>query len=177
MFERFDKEVRSVLAGATLDASAAGSTTIEPEHLLVGLASAPASEAGAILRSHNVTRTSLLHAIRGPSGGFTPSDADALARLGIDLAAVERAADETFGPGAFAQAGVRPTRGGARFGETAKAVLPLALHEALAVESKTITTVHLLLALVRDPRSRCAALLAPAGLDYDSVKAEARKAA
>jgi ATP-dependent Clp protease ATP-binding subunit ClpA len=177
MFERFDDEVRAVLVGVPQDAAAAGSTTTEAEHLLLGLASAPTTKAGRILHAHGVGRAVVLARLSDPAGGFSEADASALASVGVDLDAVQRAADEVFGEGAFAQAGVRPARGSGRFGESAKAALAASLPECLSSRSKEITTVHLLLGLLRDPNGRCSALLDPFGLDYDAVRDEDGKAA
>ena len=177
MFERFDRDVRMVVSGAPHDAAATGSTTIEPEHLLLGLVSSPDTDAGAILSSHGVSRVALYGMLQAPSAGFDPTDAEALATVGIDVAAIEQAADNTFGPGSFARAGIRRPRGTARFGPAAKAAMAGAIRESVAAGSKRITSVHLLLALIRDPHSRCATLLAPSGLDYDSVRRAAGRAA
>lgn len=177
MFERFTKDVRLMLVGVQQDAAVAGSTTIEAEHLLIGIASAPTTSAGRILDSHGVTRTGLLASLEEPTGGFSDFDADALASVGVDLIAVQRSADEVFGEGAFARAGIRPLRGRARFGESAKTALARSLQEALATDSKEISTTELLLAMMRDPKGRCAILLKPFGLDYDTVRREAGQAA
>ena len=177
MFERFDAEVKQILVGAPSDAAVSGSSTIEAEHLLVGMASAPRCQAGRLLQAHRITRRDLLNALRDPSGGFSDTETAALASLGVDLASIQRSADEVFGQGAFARAGIRPSRGTARFGESAKTALALSLHESLSARSKRITTIHLLLALLKDPKGRCAGLLDDFGLDYDTVHREAEAAA
>jgi ATP-dependent Clp protease ATP-binding subunit ClpA len=177
MFERFDKELKQVLIGAPRDAAMAGSTTIEAEHLLIGLVSSADTKAGALLNAHGMTRSGLLSALNDVDGGFDDLDADALATIGIDLSAIQRSADEVFGPGALGRAGLRPSRGGARFGESAKSALSGSLHESVASRSRRITPVHLLLALARDPQEPCARLLATAGLDYETIRREAAEAA
>lgn len=177
MFERFDAELKQVLVGAPADAALTGSSTIEAEHLLVGLASAPRCAAGRLLHGHGVTRGGLIDALRDPSGGFTDADAAALASVGVDLRSIQQSADEVFGDGAFARAGVRPSRGTPRFGESAKAALALALQESIVARSKRISTVHLLLAVLRDPDGGCAGLLEGSGVDYGTVRREADAAA
>lgn len=172
MFERFGKDVKQLLMAVHGDAAIAGSTTVEGEHLLVALASAPETAGGAVLRAHGVTRGGLLSALDDRSGGFDDGDAAALFSIGIDLAQIQRSARRIFGDTAFGRAGVRPRKGGRRFGESAKTALAVSLQESLSSGSRTITTLHLLLALARDPHSRSAQLLSAHGLDYDVVRAE-----
>lgn len=177
MFERFDKETKGVLVGAPAEAAAAGSRTIEAEHLLLSMAAASSTEAGRLLRRHQVTRAGLLAALVDPRGGFDQADVEALSSVGVDLAAIQNAADDLFGAGSFAQAGVRPARGAARFGESAKTALALSLQESLSSKSRRISTLHLLLGLIRDPSGACTRLLAPFGLDYDAIRKSVDEAA
>ena len=175
MFERFDREVKQALTAAPGEAAVAGATTVSAEHLLLALAGNPSTAAGRILQSHGASREALRRAMLKSRGGMTMADSDALASLGIDLDAVEAAADQVFGPGAFARAGVRPARGGTRFGESAKTALSNSLHECLAAAEHNIGPTHLLLAISKDPAA--SALLSRFGLSYDTIRAEANRAA
>ncbi|HZT66944.1 MAG TPA: Clp protease N-terminal domain-containing protein [Acidimicrobiales bacterium] len=177
MFERLDKQVKAVLTVLPQEAAASGATTIEPEHMLMALASAPNTPAGGLLGRHGVGRSQVVQALQKASAGFTDEDEQALAAVGIDLAAITEAADRTFGQGALSGAGVRAPRGGPRFSEAAKSVLAGAVQECLLEQAKTVTTLHLLLALARDSRLSSSALLSGWGLDYDVIRRESSQAA
>src|SRR4051794_35545855 len=102
MFERFTEKARRVVVHAQETARERGADSIRTEHLLLSLFAVPDNLALTVLAGHNVTRADIeadVDRMRG--GGPGPSDADALATLGIDLGEVRRQVEEAFGPGAL----------------------------------------------------------------------------
>ncbi len=150
MFERFTSEARSTVVRAQEEARALHHDWIGTEHLLLALAARPATASGAVLTRHGLTHEVVADAVAGHVRG-TDLDADALSTLGIDLDAVRSSVEATFGPGALDSA--RRPRGGSGshipFTRAAKKVLELSLREALALKSRSISDVHIALALLR----------------------------
>jgi ATP-dependent Clp protease ATP-binding subunit ClpA len=158
MFERFTPNARAAVIGAQQEARALGHDRIASTHLLL-----------ALLDSEGADLTTL--------GG---SDARALEHLGIDLDAVRREAEATFGPGALD----RPARRSARglrsrvlgehlpFAADAKAALEQSLREAQALGHRYLGTEHLLLALVANQHGPVAASLRRVGVagDYETIR-------
>src|SRR6266516_2576513 len=102
MFERFTQPARRVVALAEEEADRLRHGYIGPEHLLLGIVRHGDSGAAGVLRAHGLD----LAAARVEVGrlvdqGVLPrperSDAELLRGLGIDLAAVRRQAEDTFG--------------------------------------------------------------------------------
>jgi len=152
MFERFTKDARAIVVGAQEHARWLGSSSIEPEHLLLSALTGDGSP-GDLLRRAGVSADRLERAITGEARDRL--DGPALASLGIDLDTVRRRADELFGPGALDATGDggragRP--GHIRFGPASKKVLELALREAIHLGDVEITSDHVLLGLAR-PRT------------------------
>ncbi|WP_406442077.1 Clp protease N-terminal domain-containing protein [Streptomyces sp. NBC_01613] len=138
---------------------------IGTEHLLLGLiqTAGPASEA---LRAHGVepararetTVRLLTEAGVAATGGQEAKDA--LASIGIDVAEIQRRADDAFGPGAFRFP--RPP-----FTPRAKRALGLALGEANALAHEHIDTGHLLLGLLDEDEGMALQVLR--ALDQDTA--------
>ena len=110
--------------------------------------------------------------------GLPDVDADALASIGIDLDAVRRSVEESFGPGAL---GRRDCRRGRRPGQKpftpgAKRALERALREALALGSRHIGAEHILLALGREREGVAAAVLRRCGSGPDALRAATLRA-
>lgn len=169
MFERFTKDARAIVVGAQEHARWLGSTSIEPEHLLLSALRGD-GPAGDLLRQAGVSADRLERAVTG--GGHDRLDGAALATLGIDLDAVRRRADELFGPGALdAPAGAGGSRrsGHVRFGAASKKVLELALREAIHLGDVEITSDHVLLGLAR-PRTAGEAALRRGGGDPAALR-------
>ncbi|MEY9874662.1 ATP-dependent Clp protease ATP-binding subunit ClpA [Streptacidiphilus sp. MAP12-33] len=147
MFDLFtDRAKRSIVAGQD-EAIALGHDFMGTEHLLLGLAADPESTAGAVLAAHGVdldrTRevtVRLLTDAGVPATGGQPAR-DALAALGIDVAEVQRRADDNFGAGAFQFP--RPA-----YTPHAKAALEQTLREAKALGDERFGTEHMLLGLL-----------------------------
>ena len=112
--------VGRVLDLAGQQAARLGHRYVGPEHLLLGVLHDGDSPAAAILRAHGVglqaARAALSRlAAQGMVPGPRPSDAELLAGLGIDLEAVRRTTEQTFGVHALRKAtreATRPRRGG-----------------------------------------------------------------
>ncbi|MGY4643307.1 Clp protease N-terminal domain-containing protein [Cellulomonas sp. URHB0016] len=171
MFERFTQDARQAVTLAQGVADRLGADHIGPEHVLVGAATVPGPAAGALARL-GVGRDTLEDAVRGlPASAL---DAEALARVGIDLDSVRAQVEATFGPGALDEDPAR--RGRARtsrlpFDVRAKKLLELALREALTYRSHRIDTGHLLLGAVRDQDSPAHRALLAVGVTPDDVRA------
>lgn len=168
MFERFTKDARAIVVGAQEHARWLGSSSIEPEHLLLSALTGDGS-AGDLLRQAGVCADRLERAVAGEAND--PLDGPALATLGIDLDAVRRRADELFGRGALdAPRGRRAARSThIRFGPASKKVLELALREAIHLGDAEITADHVLLGLVR-PRTAGEAAVRRGGGDPASLR-------
>ncbi|MET1132506.1 MAG: Clp protease N-terminal domain-containing protein [Aeromicrobium sp.] len=166
MFEKFSHEARTAVTASQEIARDAATRRIDTRHLVVALTRAhgPARDAletsGVDVAALSATALADLR-----SGGL---DADALAGIGIDLEAVRREADRTFGAHALERAGRRPG-GHIPFAPEAKKALELALREAIRLKQKRIDGGHLLLGILR---ADCAgrALLVDAGVDIDSLR-------
>ena len=95
MFERFTADARQVVVGAQTTARESGARSIDGRSLLLGLTetAGPATDA---LTSVGLDPSVLARDLRAQlaSGGL---DAEALASVGIDLAAVRASADAVFG--------------------------------------------------------------------------------
>ena len=167
MFERFTQPAHRVVALADEEADRLGHNYLGPEHVLLGIVRDGGSRAARVLRAHGLD----LEAARVEVGRLVDqevlprperSDTELLRSLGIDLAAVRRQAEETFGCEAVDEATCRVTRrpwwrGGA-VGWTplcgkplaAKRALHLAGVEADALGQHDIGPEHVLLGLLRD---------------------------
>lgn len=98
-------------------------------------------------------------------------DAQALGSIGIDLDAVRRRVEETFGPGALDQTRHEPRRGHLPFSPRAKKVLELSLRESLRRKGGYVGTEHVLLGILREGKGLAAMILADARIDRQAVEA------
>lgn len=173
MFERFTKEARAAVTAGQGIARDTSTRTVDTRHLLVALAR-DAGPARAALAEAGVDATALADAAMAElrASGLDP---DALAGIGIDLAAVRREADRTFGADALERAARR--RGGhLPFTSDAKKSLELALREAIRLKHRSIDGRHLLLGILRaDCPGR--AMLAGQDADLDALRAAAERPA
>jgi hypothetical protein len=120
MGDRFTEQVGRVMDLAREEADRLGHRYVGPEHLLLGLLRDGSNRAARILRARGVdlpaARTALGRlADQGVVPGPRPSDAELLATLGIDLDALRRNVEQTFGVQALEQAtreAVHARRGG-----------------------------------------------------------------
>jgi ATP-dependent Clp protease ATP-binding subunit ClpA len=154
MFERFTARARQVVTGAQVVARDRGAATIGSEHLLRALYDVPDNLGVMVLQGFSVTREEVDEELdRLHGGGFgTPSDAAALASIGIDLDEVRRQIEETFGPGALDRTRAGAGLGGPGkhipFGRDAKKTLEIALREAVLLRHNYIGCEHLVLGML-----------------------------
>lgn len=149
MFEKFTDRAKRAIALAQDEALALEHDFIGTEHILLGLIRTDGGVAQELLAEQGVTterargQTVALLTEAGvtPEGRLAP--AKALATIGIDVAEIQRRADESFGAGRFKFP--RPS-----FTPRAKRTLELTLREARAMKHERIETEHLLLALLDD---------------------------
>jgi ATP-dependent Clp protease ATP-binding subunit ClpA len=172
MFERFTGEARSVVAGAQDEARALRHPQIGPEHMLLAMLTCD-GVGGRLLAARGMNADTLRRRLREPEH-TDRLDPDALATLGIDLSEVRRAAEEEFGQGALAPGAKPMPHGHIPFGKPAKKVLEWALREAVALDSNSINSGHVLLGVIREDSGVGAHLIREAGIDVDQLSAEAR---
>jgi ATP-dependent Clp protease ATP-binding subunit ClpA len=166
VFERFTQPAHRVVELAEEEAARLGHRYLGPEHVLLGIVRDDNSRAARVLRAHGLD----LEAARVEVGrlvdqGVLPrperNDAELLRDLGIDLEAVRRQAEETFGCEAVDEASWRVTRrswwrGGA-LGWTPLCGRPMAAKGALHLASveadalgQDVGPEHVLLGVLRD---------------------------
>jgi ATP-dependent Clp protease ATP-binding subunit ClpA len=177
MFERFAEDARAAVVQARAEAVRAGQRDIGPEHLLVALAAGPGLAADA-LAAAGATEAGLRGRLTHQEAGEPdPLDAEALASIGINLDAVRRASDATFGAGALDRAGKRRAgqRGitaGLRMTRPAKRALERGLHAAVRQGDRTISSGHVLLGILDQGASPALTVLVAAGIDPAQVRDE-----
>jgi len=114
------QHARRVLDLAKNEAAALGHRYLGPEHLVLGVLRDGGSGAARVLRAQGVDLEAARAAVRrlgerGVVPGPRPSDAELLGMLGIDLDAIRRSTEQTFGHGAVGWAireATRARRGG-----------------------------------------------------------------
>jgi ATP-dependent Clp protease ATP-binding subunit ClpA len=179
MFERFTDPARQVVIAAQTESRQLGHRHVGTEHLLLGLLHDPTSIAGLVLIDVGVTAATVRPEVaRRLRPGHL--DADALATLGIDLEAVRRAVEGSFGPGALngSATGCRRQRRGrrntishTRFTPRSKKVLELSLREALRLHDRETGSEHILLGLLREGRGLAIEILDDLGAEPGRVQA------
>jgi ATP-dependent Clp protease ATP-binding subunit ClpA len=171
MFNRFTHDARDVVVRAQQEAAELGHDYLGTEHLLLGIAAR-----GALPASLGLEHGTLQAAVRDASRGL---DASALAAIGIDLDAVRRSVEESFGPGALS--GRRRRRcGHMPLCPKAKRALERSLREALALSDRHIGPEHILLGIASDGDSGAARALVSCGTTPEALRAavlEARREA
>jgi ATP-dependent Clp protease ATP-binding subunit ClpA len=174
MFERFSQDARRTVVRARHEAVRAGQGQIGCEHLLLGLLAEP-GPAAAAMTAAGLELTALRARLpAGPRAEPDPLDAGALASVGIDLDAVRRAADATFGPGALdrAQAGQARRPGRMRVSADAKKALELALWAAGRLRHREISGGHLLVGIIDQGDNGALGLLAAATVDAAGLRTD-----
>jgi ATP-dependent Clp protease ATP-binding subunit ClpA len=175
MFERFTRQAREVVIAAQRHARRLGDDHVGDEHLLLGLLAGDAERGGVaaeVLAGLDVTSDAVereLVARRPRTGRLGPADAEALWTVGIDLEAIRRRVEETFGAGALDRAHRRP-RGHLPFEKPAKRALEGALREAVALGDRHIGSEHILLGLLRQPDGSAVAILRALGASREDVR-------
>jgi ATP-dependent Clp protease ATP-binding subunit ClpA len=110
-----DDQARRVLDLSREEAERSGHRYLGPEHLVLGILRDGASGASRVLEAHGVdlpgARAQLRRLVdRGLVPGPRPSDAELLGSLGIDLAAIRRNTEQSFGRTAVGWADREATR-------------------------------------------------------------------
>jgi len=174
MFERFGQDARRAVVRARYEAVRAGREQIGCEHLLLGLLGEP-GPAAAAMTAAGLELTALRARLPAGRGAEPdPLDADALASVGIDLDAVRRAADATFGPGALDRARPAQTRrpGRMRMSADAKKALELALRAAVRLRHRELSGGHLLAGIIDQGDNAALGMLAAAAVDAAGLRAD-----
>jgi ATP-dependent Clp protease ATP-binding subunit ClpA len=164
MFNRFTRDARDVVVRAQQEAADLGHDYLGTEHLLLGIAAR-----GGLPASLGLEHGTLQAAVRDASQGL---DASALAAIGIDLDAVRRSVEQSFGPGALS--GRRGRRAGhVPMCPKAKRALERSLREALALSDRHIGPEHILLGIAGDGDgdSGAARALASCGSTPEALRA------
>lgn len=196
MFERFTHDARESVVAAQDHALRLKAEQIEATHLLLALCSRP-SPVAVTLQRHGISTETveavLPAATPAPSTPPTAEDAAALKALGIDLDAIRRSLEATFGPGALDRV-TPPERRSGRFGRrgrggsgsagvghipftrSAKKSLELALREAVRLDSGEIRGDHLALGLLRADDPGLDAVLAALGVDGSALRSDLESA-
>jgi ATP-dependent Clp protease ATP-binding subunit ClpA len=174
VFERFTEQAHLALDVAREEAERFGHRYLGPEHVLLGLLAEGHNPAVGMLRARGVgleaARAELVGlARRGVVPSPRPSDAELLGALGVDLDAVRRATEQTFGSRALGEATWQVTRRrswrGGRVVWTplcgpplvAKRALYLAGEQAHALGQDAVGPEHVLLGVLEDDRQPLAA--------------------
>jgi len=167
LFGRFTEQAQRVLDLAQEEADRCGHRYLGPEHVLLGLLAEGQSGAAGVLRATGVDLVAARAALARLAGQGVvpaprPSDAELLSSLGIDLDAVRRDTEQTFGVQAVGEATWRVTRRpwwrGAQVVWTplcgppfvAKRALQLASEQAHALGQREVWPEHLLLGVCED---------------------------
>ncbi|TSD47534.1 ATP-dependent Clp protease ATP-binding subunit [Rhodococcus sp. KBS0724] len=150
MFERFTADARAIVVDAVGRAD-----QVTPRELLTAILTTDRGIATATLRECGVAAESL-HS-QAPTNDLD-QDAEVLASIGIDVAAIRESLEQAFGKGALDEpavpAGIGSRRSRfafprSRLDKDAKKVLELSLREAIAHESREIGAEHILLGILR----------------------------
>jgi hypothetical protein len=170
MFERFAEQAHRILDLAQDEVERCGHRYLGPEHVLLGVLAEGHSRAARVLSAHGVE----LEAARAALGRLAdqgmvpaprPSDTELLGTLGIDLDAVRRITEQTFGMRAVGEATWRVTRRPSWRGRrvvwtplcgppfVAKRALHLASERARALGHVEVGPEHVLLGVLEDARS------------------------
>ncbi|MGA5302269.1 Clp protease N-terminal domain-containing protein [Nucisporomicrobium flavum] len=194
MLERFTQAARDAVIGAQEAARDLRQSPIGTEHVLLAMLSAtdgPIATAAALREKEVDARSFRAEILRRVGPGTAPADplpdADAedkaaLKSIGIDLDAVRRAIEDTFGPGSLHLPRETPRRKGLfgrfygsghiPFSPRAKKVLELALREAIRLKHRFIAPEHLMLGMIRDDGGLAMQILAERGVDLTELGAE-----
>lgn len=144
MASRFERPARQVVIQAQREARAAGSATVEAEHLLLALTRPQAGVASVVLAAVGLDRGAV-------SAALETHVNRSLAVVGISLVELDL-------PGLPAK------EGDLRFGASAKAALKRAQSSAIARGDRRIDTPHLLLGVLAAEAGTVPMALASAGL-------------
>lgn len=183
MFERFTREGREVVVSAERESREQRHGHIGTEHLLLALLDPASGIPAQVLAEAGVSaeqvRADVARLARPTGPVLGEEDAAALGSIGIDLAAVVRSIEASFGPDALRPPAPTARRGlfrrrrvqHRRFTPRARTVLPLALREAIRLGHREIGSPHLLLGLLREGRGMGVQVLVGRGVDLGLLRA------
>lgn len=182
----FDDGARRIVGRAQQLARELGHRGIGCEHLLFAVAESP-DPAGAVLREHGLTPAHVTEQTRRllsrSTTVFDTLDAEALATLGIDLQAVCRTVEATFGPAALRTVRPRPRRRwyhrrrprrpGGHLPVTGRAqrCLDAAAHEAKRAGSTAVDTTSLAVAVVTADGGLVPRIVRTTGVPAEALRA------
>jgi len=191
MFERFTAASRAVVINARQEAQQLGHPLIGTEHLLLALIHEPQDAVARLLRPHGLEPAIVRADIKRllgpdfePDLSFTEADAEdaaALKAIGIDLAKVRAAIEESFGAGSLQLSRPSPRRRGLfgrkagghlPFSSRAKKVLELSLREAIRLHHNFIAPEHIMLGLLREGEGLACRVLADHDVDFAKLRRE-----
>jgi ATP-dependent Clp protease ATP-binding subunit ClpA len=191
MFERFTEAARAVVMQAQFEARDLQHEHVGTEHLLLALLEDQAGAIAVALRDRGIdqirVRDEIIKRVGRGQPGTDPlpeadaEDAAALKAIGIDLNAVRRAIEESFGPGALQlpcapepkrRGLLRRFSGGGHtpFSGRAKKVLELSLREAVRLKHNFIAPEHIMLGLLREGDGLACRILADHGVDFAKLR-------
>jgi ATP-dependent Clp protease ATP-binding subunit ClpA len=191
MFERFTAAARGVVVGAQQEARELGDPVIGTEHVLITLVADQDAPVARLLHNYALDAPAVraeigrLVGTYQPDLSFTEADAEdaaALKAIGIDLAAVRAAIEESFGAGSLRLPKKTPKKRGLfgrfyasgghiPFSPRAKKVLELSLREALRLGHNYIAPEHIMLGILREGDGLAAQILAERRVDFDLLRA------
>jgi ATP-dependent Clp protease ATP-binding subunit ClpC len=167
MFERFDNDAKHAIVRAQREALDHGHDFMGTEHVLLGVIGVEGL-GNQVLGERGVTLAKARsEAVRiwvdgGVTGNSRQEAAAALASIGIDLDAIRRRADDTFGPGRFEY----PRPGFTHFAINA---LKQSLRASLELGTESIGTGHLLLGLLIEGEGAAPKILTQLQVDVDEL--------
>jgi ATP-dependent Clp protease ATP-binding subunit ClpA len=198
MFERFTPAARDLVVTAQDEARHLDQSPIGTQHLLLAALADETGPTAMALRGYGLDAERVRDEIGKRTAGPPPTDplpaadsedAAALRAIGIDLAAVRRAIEENFGPGALrvpramppkrrgllgrfssSEQRDRPIRGHIPFSPRAKKVLELSLREALRLKHNFIAPEHIVLGILREKEGLAVKILAFAEVDLGRLR-------
>jgi ATP-dependent Clp protease ATP-binding subunit ClpA len=179
MFERFTDNARQTVVIDQEESRSMQHGHIGTEHLLLGLLAADGSMAYRVLTANGLTtdgvRTGIQRNVTTPGTILTGEDAAALRTVGIDVEAVLKRIEESFGSEALRgpapqERGLFRRRTKSRFTPRAKKTLELGLREALRLKDKHIGTEHILLGIIREGEGLAAQIITEAGVSLDGLR-------
>jgi ATP-dependent Clp protease ATP-binding subunit ClpA len=176
MFERFLPQTRHAVVLAQQEARDLRHQSIGAEHLLLGLLGQDEDPVAQALGEHGLRLAEVRERIvRYTAEPDSALDAQALSAFGIDLDAVRRAAEASFGPGALDPKRPPAPSGHIPFTKQAKKVLEGAVREAQDHKHNHIAPGHLLLGLLDEDEGLTARVLADTDVDALELRAEAAR--
>jgi len=147
MFERFTRGARVAVVDAQAHAREARAPQIGPEHLLLALRGR-AGDSYLAERVPDVPELSAEFDRIRRNAGIGPTDAEALAGLGIDVDRVVEAVERVHGENALGRPRRPWRKGHLPFDRDAKRTMERTLTEAVSLGHRTLREEHILLALL-----------------------------